>query len=46
MDKTHKYKIFIDEEFDNTKDIRDHLGISRSTFKKLLSVNLVKKMYE
>lgn len=42
----HKYKISINMEFDNMKDVREYLGISRSTFKKLLSVNLVKKIHE
>ena len=46
MGYSHKYKIFVDMEFDNMKDAREYLGISRSTFKKLLSVNLIKKQYE
>ena len=46
MEYTHKYKINVDMEFDNMKDAREYLGLSRASFKKLLSVNLIKKEYE
>ncbi len=46
MRNQHRYKISINKVFDNMKDAREYLGISRSTFKKLISVNLVKKIYE
>lgn len=46
MEYRHKYKIEVDMEFNNMKDAREYLGVSRSTFKKLLSVNLIKKEYE
>jgi hypothetical protein len=40
----HKYRLSVNMEFDNMKDAREYLGISRSTFKKLLSVDLIKKV--
>lgn len=46
MGYSHKYIIYVDMEFDNMKDAREYLGVSRSIFKKLLSIKLIKKEYE